>query len=77
MLLRLLLLTPLLLTSCKGPVGRYIMRPAGEFYDRDCVYHNYGGLPKCKNYNFLPVDKPLTYIRQEVVINDYSQYKGN
>ena len=74
-LLRLVIL--LSLTSCKGPLGRYIMRPAGEYYDRDCVYHRYGRLPECKNYNFLPVDEGVVIIPDRpVVFEDYQQYRG-
>lgn len=68
---------PLLLTSCKGPFGRYIMRPSGEYYDRDCVYHNYGGLPHCKKYNFLPVDEGVVIIPNKPrTITNYSQYRS-
>ena len=74
MLLKLLLLTTL--TSCGG-IHNYIMRPSGEVEIRDCVYHYYGRLPKCKNYNFLPVDEGVVIIpKRPVVVNNYSQYRG-
>jgi hypothetical protein len=65
------------LSSCMK-ISPYIMRPSGELRDRDCVYHNYGKLPPCNGYNYLPVDKVTRDGSREVVviINDYSQYKG-
>lgn len=52
------------------------MRPSGFKEDRDCVYHYYGKLPECKNYNFLPADKPPLAIKKSPVIIDFYQYKG-
>ena len=65
------------LQSCGMKMGNYIMRPYGEAHVRSCVYHNYGGLPPCKGYNFLPVDKGVGIIhKRHYDINNYNQYKG-